>query len=279
MSKARIIGELVIVAYKALVGKQDPFVVLRLGENTRKTRTDYRGGQHPIWDDQINIPVPEKKNMMVVQVYDEDSKREDLISETEVDITKVLEDGEWDSWHPLVYKGRSAGEIYLEMTFYSARPPPKRQPTRFGNKKRPVSGGYVPPMPQQHQRPPPQQMMHQQYPPSGHPGHVPIESTSTPTYGSGYPPQQNARPLHPQHGGINSSLPPPVPTPSISTGSNHMYPPQGRPQGTSRPVSYNGPSAQPLPPNSNYGQTPASGHAPLLSSSYNPTPRPGYGGK
>jgi hypothetical protein len=35
--------------------------------------------------------------MIVVQVYDEDSKREDLISETEVDITKVLEDGEWDS--------------------------------------------------------------------------------------------------------------------------------------------------------------------------------------
>jgi hypothetical protein len=89
-----------------------------LGENTRKTRTDYRGGQHPIWDDQvpdfsvfsvvlkkaktlfffkINIPVPEKKNMIVVQVYDEDSKREDLISETEVDITKLLEDGEWDS--------------------------------------------------------------------------------------------------------------------------------------------------------------------------------------
>ncbi|CAO3687384.1 unnamed protein product [Rhizopus microsporus] len=60
MSKPRIIGELAIVAYKArylpnreIVGKQDPFVVFRLGENVRKTKTDYRGGQHPLWDDQV----------------------------------------------------------------------------------------------------------------------------------------------------------------------------------------------------------------------------------
>lgn len=43
------------------------------------------------------MPVPEKKKTMIVQIYDEDSKREDLISEGEVDLTKVLEEGEHDS--------------------------------------------------------------------------------------------------------------------------------------------------------------------------------------
>lgn len=34
--------------------------------------------------------------MVVVQVYDEDAKRQELISECELDITKVMEDGEED---------------------------------------------------------------------------------------------------------------------------------------------------------------------------------------
>jgi hypothetical protein len=81
--------------------------------------------------------------MVVVQVYDEDGKRQELISECELDISNVLIEGEEDSksarsllkhcirclftrlftildWYPLTYKGRSAGEIYLELTFYAA---------------------------------------------------------------------------------------------------------------------------------------------------------------
>lgn len=86
-----------------------------MGEVTKKTKTDLRGGQHPTWDDQvrlnptklnqtktliflqqINLPVPEKKKLVIVQIYDEDAKRQELISECELDITKVLEEGEDD---------------------------------------------------------------------------------------------------------------------------------------------------------------------------------------
>ncbi|KAI8391139.1 C2 domain-containing protein [Radiomyces spectabilis] len=120
MTQPKIIGELAVVALKAIVGKQDPFCVFRLGEVAKKTKTDYRGGQHPLWDDQVNIPVPEGKTKMRVQLFDEDSKREDLISEGEIDITKAITEGEADDWFPLTYRGRSAGQIYLELTFYSA---------------------------------------------------------------------------------------------------------------------------------------------------------------
>lgn len=44
----------------------------------------------------MNLPVPEKKTKMYVQVFDEDSKREDLICEGEVDLTQVLREGEQD---------------------------------------------------------------------------------------------------------------------------------------------------------------------------------------
>ncbi|GAA5800704.1 hypothetical protein HPULCUR_006140 [Helicostylum pulchrum] len=299
MSKPRIVGELVIVAYKAIVGKQDPFVVFRLGETTKKTKTDLRGGQHPTWDDQVTLPVPEKKTLVVVQVYDEDAKRQELISECELDITKVLEDGEADEWYPLQYKGRSAGEIYLELTFYNAKPPPKRQPTRYGG-RHPKPTGYAPPLPQQT----PQQS--RPYNPSPYPpssfvrpagGPIPVESHSTPTYqGSPYPPQQQQQQQPPQQQqqqrppfNINSSpYPPPVPTPSMSTGSQqHVYPPhQQQQQRPSRPNSY-----VPPPTNSRPTSPPGPGSygsntsASLLSSSYNPSntngpPRPnsGYGG-
>ncbi|KAG2233833.1 hypothetical protein BDF21DRAFT_444713 [Thamnidium elegans] len=304
MSKPRIIGELVIVAYKArhlpereIVGKQDPFVVFRLGETTKKTKTDLRGGQHPTWDDQVNLPVPEKKTLVIVQVYDEDAKRQELISECELDITKVLEDGEADDWYPLQYKGRSAGEIYLELTFYTAKPPPKRQPTRYGGRHPKPTGFSQPPLPQQTPLQTPQQS--RPYNPSPYPpssfvrpaGPIPVESHSTPTYqGSPYPPQQQQQPPQQQQRppfNINSSpYPPPVPTPSMSTGSQHVYPPQQQQQRPSRPNSY-----IPPPTNSRPTSPPGPGSygshtsASLLSSSYNPSnpngpPRPnsGYGG-
>lgn len=40
-----------------MVGKQDPFCVFRLGETAKRTKTDYRGGQQPLWDDQVTITV------------------------------------------------------------------------------------------------------------------------------------------------------------------------------------------------------------------------------
>ncbi|KAG1491777.1 hypothetical protein G6F47_006558 [Rhizopus delemar] len=285
MSMPRLIGELAIVAYKAVAGKQDPFVIFRLGENTRQTRTDYRGGQHPLWDDQVNMPVPEKKKSMVVQVYDEDAKRKDLISELELDLTKVLEEGEHDDWFPLQYKGRKAGEIYLEMTFYSAAPPPKRQPTRYGTRpKKPV--GHAPPVssaatPQPYPYLPSsaQPVRPRPLPPvpieSQPPAHYPGQYTST--YPSSYP---NAYPpVVPPHT-IST-----VPVQSVST---------GRP--VDRPVSYAGPqpsahhlnrpSSRPIStPSANGHLAGSTTHAPLLSSPYNPAAgsnsippqRPGYG--
>ncbi|KAL9555992.1 hypothetical protein PS6_002552 [Mucor atramentarius] len=309
MSKPKIIGELVIVAYKArhlpereVIGKQDPFVVFRIGEVIQKTKTDLRGGQHPTWDDQVTLPIPEKKTTVLVQVYDEDGKRQELISECDLDITKVLQEGEEDNWYPLSYKGRSAGEIYLELTFYSARPPPKRQPTRYGmSKKHKPVGGYIPTVP-----PPSGHVQNRPYPaspqyppqPSGvaRPAAppVPVESHSTPTFhgSSPYPPQQQQRPPYNYGANMNTPrpYPPPNPTPSISTGSQHAYPAQQQqypPNQSSRPVSFGGqpsasfngnrPSSPPVPGSgANFGNSSAPLHAPLLSSSYNPQPNTGH---
>lgn len=46
---------------------------------------------------QVTLPIPEKKTTVLVQVYDEDGKRQELISECDLDITNVLQEGEEDS--------------------------------------------------------------------------------------------------------------------------------------------------------------------------------------
>ncbi|KAI8640142.1 hypothetical protein BD408DRAFT_420185 [Parasitella parasitica] len=316
MSKPKIIGKLVIVAYKArdlpnreIVGKQDPFVVFRIGDTIEKTITDIGGGQHPTWDDQVTLPIPENKTKVLVQVYDEDKKRQELISDFELDISQVIKDGEKDEWFPLSYKNRPAGEIYLELTFYSAVIPPKRQPTRYGmgKKLKPV-GGYVPtvPVPPSSNVPYPASPLYPPQPssvirPAAPP--VPVKSQSTSTYHGNspyHPPQQQQQEQRPPFAyGANLNTPrpypPPNPIPSMSTGSHHTYyPPQQQqphvypPNNGSRPVSFGGqpsssfnahrPSSPPGPGPANFSGTPL--HAPLLSSSYNPpsnTARPNYG--
>ncbi|KAI9496936.1 C2 domain-containing protein [Zychaea mexicana] len=284
----KTIGELVVIAIKArdlpnreVVGKQDPFVTFRLGETAKRTKTDYRGGQHPIWDDQVNLPVPEGKTTLYMQVFDEDGSREDLISEGDIDLKNVLQEGEEDKWYPLKYRGKKAGEIYVELTFYSARPPPKRQPTRLYN-KRPAGAAYNKSRPVY--APPQQQQQQQQY--LNRPPPVPTESASTPARMTAGPPIYRPPPPRPMYNAPHDATPhmPQTLTPSSSTGtassaggggSAYTTRPPGSGHHHSSSLGGNGgypPVSAGYPPSQPMGY----GGAPLLSSSYRPAPSPAF---
>lgn len=53
-----------------------------------------------------------------------DDKRTDLIGETWVDLKDLIIPGgsQSDAWHPLQYRGRYAGDVRIEMTYYDTRP-------------------------------------------------------------------------------------------------------------------------------------------------------------
>lgn len=65
---------------------------------------------------------------MHVQIFDKDTKPNNLMGEGVIDLTRVLREKEHDGYFPLQYKGRpNCGDIYLELTFYlavSSHPPP-----------------------------------------------------------------------------------------------------------------------------------------------------------
>lgn len=124
-------GTLIIVVIKAKnlpnrrkLEKQNPFCCLRLGNADRRSKAVVRGGQRPNWNYEERYEIEDETSpILKVAVFDETKKESFLICDTEIDISPVFKksskDG-YDNWYPLQYAGRSAGEIYVQMTFYES---------------------------------------------------------------------------------------------------------------------------------------------------------------
>ncbi|PWN46304.1 hypothetical protein IE81DRAFT_319191 [Ceraceosorus guamensis] len=148
---------------KRSIGKQDPYCVLTLGSETQKTDPDKKGGQHPVWDSQLHFEIFEDVEDMLkrtagdgdvdanatlkagsstsaakkgkattnkalkVTCYADDKNEPEFIGEGMIDLTETLKTGEFDEWVTIKAKDRYAGEVYLELTFYSSAAPPRKK--------------------------------------------------------------------------------------------------------------------------------------------------------
>lgn len=184
-STPREVGTLIVVVLKANhlpnkrhIGKQDPYCLVVVNGEKRRTKAIKRGGQHPEWDEEIRFtlyedvedvlartakgdgtpPPPPPKDAMVqkkikggktmkLACYADDPREPDLIGETIVDLTEVLTKGETDEWFTLTNKDKFAGKVYLELTFWSNEPVPEKKltpkPTK-ANKQYGGPGSFVP---------------------------------------------------------------------------------------------------------------------------------------
>ncbi|RAL06085.1 uncharacterized protein BO80DRAFT_498241 [Aspergillus ibericus CBS 121593] len=126
------IGTLVVIVDRAknlpnrkTMGKQNPYCAARLGKEAKKTETDVRGGQTPRWDQELRFTVHGSPDYfrLKVSVFN-DEKKTDLIGETWIDLKDLIIPGgsQNDHWHPLQFRGKYAGEVRLEMTYYDTRP-------------------------------------------------------------------------------------------------------------------------------------------------------------
>ncbi|KAF1837635.1 hypothetical protein BDW02DRAFT_543413 [Decorospora gaudefroyi] len=127
-----VIGTLVVIMDRArnlpnkrTMGKQDPYCAARLGKEAKKTRTDKRGGQTPKWDQELRFTVHDSPdyNRLKVSVFNDDKKTE-LIGEAYANLQSVITPGggQSDEWLGLNCKGKYAGEIRMEITYYDTRP-------------------------------------------------------------------------------------------------------------------------------------------------------------
>ncbi|KAF8268296.1 hypothetical protein EI94DRAFT_1683103 [Lactarius quietus] len=178
---ARDIGTLIVVVLKARnlpnkrqFGKQDPYCVVVLNGETRKTKVIKRGGQHPEWDEEIRFtiyedaealrgsddgtppPLPPKAGRGPKKIHGGETmalacfaadKEPELIGEATVDLSEALTKGETDEWFTLHNKDKYSGEVYLELTFWSNEPRPEKKSTpklAMVNKQYGGPGVFVP---------------------------------------------------------------------------------------------------------------------------------------
>ncbi|KAK6202479.1 uncharacterized protein RJT21DRAFT_118520 [Scheffersomyces amazonensis] len=135
-------GTLIIVVCKArhlpnrrTLDKQSPYVALRIGTIAKKTPSEFRAGQRPLWRHELRFDLTrERKPIMKVDVLDDCKNEPTPIGNCEIDCSIIfaedkLEGNKYihDDWYDLSQNGRRAGQIYLEMTFYPSAPvvPPK----------------------------------------------------------------------------------------------------------------------------------------------------------
>ncbi|ODQ64515.1 hypothetical protein NADFUDRAFT_52152 [Nadsonia fulvescens var. elongata DSM 6958] len=152
-TKQNVAGTLVVIFMKAknlpnrrTLGKQNPYCIGRIGFDAKRCPAEERGGQSPKWDHEVRYTIIDKSpassssNLSLVNrstpspppattfkltVLDENEGKPELIGDCVVDLTEALlshPDEGWDRWHELKYKGKYAGEVYIEMTFYSTQP-------------------------------------------------------------------------------------------------------------------------------------------------------------
>ncbi|KAJ3852547.1 hypothetical protein EV368DRAFT_82420 [Lentinula lateritia] len=128
------IGTLIIVVLKAQnlndkhFFKQDVYAQVTLDGITKKTKIDYKGGQHPVWDSELRFSVKKgtakKYRELEVSCFAKEHRDDTLLGEAKVDITPTLKSGEFDEWVPLQVNDVQRGDIYLEITYYSNGPAP-----------------------------------------------------------------------------------------------------------------------------------------------------------
>ncbi|KAF9117116.1 hypothetical protein BGX27_003578 [Mortierella sp. AM989] len=239
MTTPRKIGVLVAIPIKGRKlmnrsgGKQSPYVQLKLSDQKKRTKASLIAAAEPEWDQEAS------QLDMNVSVYDEGKKNE-IIGEGVLLLHEVVDKGELDVWFPIKYNGSSAGDIYFELTFYAAAPPP-------------VAGG-TPPTPQAQIHPP---IRHTQPGYQGGPGIHPLPHTSpVSSFGSpavGPPasfPAYNATPRPFSTQPFPAATPPFGAPPVSGPGFNQPYggvpafrPPGGSPYTTNMSPQFGNPGA------------------------------------
>ncbi|KAF9468164.1 C2 domain-containing protein, partial [Collybia nuda] len=134
------LGTLVVVVLKARnlndkhsFYKQDVFAQVSLNGNTKRTKVDVKGGQHPIWDEEIRFPVMKdtaaKFRKLEVACFAKEHRSDDILGRGIVDLTDTLRTGEFDEWISLNIDGVVRGDLYLEITYFANAP----VPAKYGN--------------------------------------------------------------------------------------------------------------------------------------------------
>ncbi|XP_034418125.1 extended synaptotagmin-3 isoform X1 [Cyclopterus lumpus] len=103
-------------------GKSDPYATLRVGNRHFKSKI-VKENLHPKWNEVYEFVVHEAPGQeLEMEVYDEDTDKDDLLGTFNLDLGEVKRDIEMDQWFPL--EGVQNGEVHLRLQWFSLKTDP-----------------------------------------------------------------------------------------------------------------------------------------------------------
>ena len=195
-----------------VVGKNDPYCLLKIGTIKHKTKVISSGGANPVWNERFQLQIFEGMSSIQLTCLDQDPGKDDIIGLGVIDLENAFRTGVLDQWIPLRPEDSTmfVGEIHVVAYFRSSAPGPQMQapPQNYNYAPAPTypPQQYAQAMYQPQQAPvmypvqqPVLQQMYPVAPPQGYP-----QQLQQPGYpAAAYPPQQPvyAAPYPPQQQG------------------------------------------------------------------------------
>ena len=116
-------------------GKQDPYVILTLKGDSKRTKVHKKGGKNPKWGENFKFSLDgtSRSEKLLMELFDDDMGKDDFIGTCEVDLRRAV--GESDLWLPVIEdNGKPRGKIHIVCAFKEKvvkqpRPTPKDAPS------------------------------------------------------------------------------------------------------------------------------------------------------
>ena len=98
--------------------KMDPYIILKLDNQTFKTKTARGAGKKPIWEETFYFSKLPKHQYIEFEVWDEDTfTPDDLVGKGSIPLSNI--DSVSIRTVPVIYKGRNAGDVKFQIELLS----------------------------------------------------------------------------------------------------------------------------------------------------------------
>jgi Ca2+-dependent lipid-binding protein len=88
-----------------MFGTMDPFFVINYKDQTIKSHICKNGGQHPIWNEKVELEYESNLEDMKLLCYDKDLIMNDIVGEAYIKLSQVAKEKGIQQWFPLTYHG------------------------------------------------------------------------------------------------------------------------------------------------------------------------------
>ncbi|KXN69302.1 hypothetical protein CONCODRAFT_79391 [Conidiobolus coronatus NRRL 28638] len=99
------------------LGRNDPFVNVIYGDKKFSTQIKKNAGESVTIHEAFTFELKEGIASAKVEVVDKDHMKDDLIGEFELSLAQVIESRSYENWFPIEYKGKTSGQVHLQLSF------------------------------------------------------------------------------------------------------------------------------------------------------------------